>query len=130
MILASAGLEQPTFNRSGQLIIKEVERGGEGGGGGGGGIEGSSRAKRGRSEGSMLGKWHFYNLHGQQKPYALHGHVIGKGTSQTETCSDLHTQLPEHAPFSQNQTGRTTSPALLREVFIMCTSKLLLSHIQ
>ena len=51
----------------------------EWGGGGGGG--GSSRAKRGSSEGSMLGKRYFCDLHRQQKPYALHGHVIRKGTS-------------------------------------------------
>ena len=42
---------------------------------------GSSHAKRGSSEGSMLGKRHFCDLHHQQKPYALHGHVIRKGTS-------------------------------------------------
>ena len=46
----------------------------------GGGGE-SSRAKRGSSEGSMLGKRHFCDLHHQQKPHALHGHVIRKGTS-------------------------------------------------
>ena len=54
---------------------------GGGGGGGGGGVAGSSRAKRGSCEGSMLGKRHFCDLHRQQKPYAMHGHVIRKGTS-------------------------------------------------
>ena len=37
---------------------------------------GPSYAKRGSSEGYMLGKCHFCDLHRQQMPYASHSHSL------------------------------------------------------